>query len=65
MFNREIPNISNLSWMKMINKYLISLIPVGDMGEKAFKMMLRGAQKNRMSILSCGRFLSTENSERD
>jgi hypothetical protein len=35
MFNGEISNIGDLSWMKIIDNYLILLIAVGDMGEKA------------------------------
>jgi hypothetical protein len=37
MFSGEVPSITNLSWMKRVDKYLIPLIPVGDMGEKALK----------------------------
>jgi hypothetical protein len=35
MFNGENPNINNLPRMRIIEKYLISFLPVGDMGEEA------------------------------
>jgi hypothetical protein len=34
MFSGILPNTSNLGWMRIMYRYLISLISVGDMGEK-------------------------------
>jgi hypothetical protein len=34
MFNEEISNIGNRSWMKKIDNYFVLLIIVGDMSEK-------------------------------
>jgi hypothetical protein len=41
IFNEEISNISNLSWMKRINNYFISLIVVGDIGDKVSETIRR------------------------
>jgi hypothetical protein len=41
MFHGETSNISNLSWMKIMDKCLISLTLVGDMGEKASEAIQR------------------------
>jgi hypothetical protein len=49
MFTGEIPDISNLSWMRILNKYLILLMVVRDIGEMASILYLR---KKRSSILS-------------
>jgi hypothetical protein len=47
MLHGEISNTSNLSWIKRIDKYLISLRPIGDMGEKAWETMpMLWRQKN-------------------
>jgi hypothetical protein len=37
MFGGAVPKINNLNWMKVMDKYLISLISVGDMGQKALE----------------------------
>jgi hypothetical protein len=53
MFNGKIPNINNLSGMRTMDKYLILIIPGGDMGEKAWKTILRlWPAKRRTSTLS-------------
>jgi hypothetical protein len=41
IFSGENSNITNLSWMRIMDKSLISSIQVGDMGEKASKMIHR------------------------
>jgi hypothetical protein len=41
MFNGEGSNIGNLNCMRLMDKCLILLIPVGDMGEKALGTMPR------------------------
>jgi hypothetical protein len=57
MFTEEISNISNLNLMKSIDNYVLLLIVVGDMGEKALEMMRKlWPQKKRTSILSCRKF---------
>jgi hypothetical protein len=39
--SKKLSNITNLSWMMIMDKSLISLILVGDMGEKLSKIMQR------------------------
>jgi hypothetical protein len=51
MFSGEISNIGNLNRMKRIDNYLILLIEVGDMGEKALETIRRlSPQKNECQI---------------
>jgi hypothetical protein len=53
MLRREIANINNLSWMKRMDNYVILVIEVGDMGEKASETIRRlWPQNKRTSILS-------------
>jgi hypothetical protein len=37
MFRGEVSKITDLSWMRIMDKYLISFMPVGNIGEKALK----------------------------
>jgi hypothetical protein len=50
MFRGKIPNISNLIWMRIMAKYLISWMPVRDMGEKASKIIPRLWPRKKMNV---------------
>jgi hypothetical protein len=57
MFSGEISNIGNLNRMKRIDNYLILLIEVGDMGEKALETIRRlSPETKQMLNLSCCKF---------
>jgi hypothetical protein len=60
-FSGEIANIINMSCVRRIEKYLILLVTVGDIGEKALKTIhIFLSQKRRSSILSFCKFWWSE-----
>jgi hypothetical protein len=61
MFDEEISNIIDLSWMKRIDNDFILLIVVGNMGEKASETIRKlWSQKKRTSHLSRCKFWCPE-----
>jgi hypothetical protein len=55
-------NISNLNWMKRRDNYLILLIIVGDIDQKASETIRRiWSQKKRMPILAAANFSELKN----
>jgi hypothetical protein len=50
MFNEEISNIINVSWMKRIDNHFVLWIVVGDMGETASEAMRKLWSQKKRSI---------------